>query len=312
MEVPFLSFNIRMMNLILGMCKGTVGLPRVLKQLGYKDKWIEFNFTNSRGEAVVPELIVASEQTSHTMLFEWKSGPNADADQLHRYAHVTGDDLRQKAFLVENEVRAHDTVLVGEEEHVDGLTRAIENGRHGFPLLVTSANGLMKVRNRFAADQLDRFFNPTVEVDWNTVPTFLFPLDTDSALGDFAQLMMPAILERMAKGETRILLDQIPQDIIPAWSNLVAAYQNRLKQKMLQVMERATNHEFSGYLRRNRPAEARTHTPTWDITENPISNTADRRMPSWKQIQKQARSLVDFFSPGLVQPDLPFGEEQGQ
>lgn len=73
-----------MLNLFIGLCKGVVGLPQDFRRLHYQEQAVELRFTNAQGEAVVPELIIASRAIHHTILFEWKSGANADADQLRR------------------------------------------------------------------------------------------------------------------------------------------------------------------------------------------------------------------------------------
>ena len=289
------------------MCKGVDGLPRGLRDLGYVDQWIEFAFANSANQAVVPELIIASNQLRHTILFEWKEGANTDAEQLRRYAQVTTDDLRQKVFLVE-EAESHDIALVATGEHRERIVIAIDRERHNFPVLVTHERGLEKIRNRFVPEETDALFRPLFEFNWNEIPTFLYPLDIDSTLAEYAELIAPTILERMGAGETRILLDQIASVIIPVWENVDAAYQNRLARKILEVMERAVRHEFAPFIRRNRAAAGRTHTPTWDIVENPVSNLADRTSLAWKQMIPRVRSLIDFFEHPEHQPDLPLEE----
>ncbi len=59
-------------------------MPRQFRILDYGNKWIELRFANADNEQVVPELIVASRQIDHTILFEWKGGPNTEADQLRK------------------------------------------------------------------------------------------------------------------------------------------------------------------------------------------------------------------------------------
>jgi hypothetical protein len=66
------------------MCKGAKELPGDLRRLGFLDRAVEMGFQNSARELVVPELIIASRQVRHALLFEWKEGANADADQLRR------------------------------------------------------------------------------------------------------------------------------------------------------------------------------------------------------------------------------------
>jgi hypothetical protein len=292
------------MNLFLGMCKGVAGVPDDLRRLGYVDRWIEFTFTNSRNHAVVPELVIASNRLRHTILFEWKEGANTEANQLERYAGITAEDLRQKVFLTEHEWESHNTVIIGLEQHADRLVVAIDRDGHNFPVLVRCDRGMSKIRNRFAPDETDALFQPLLTFDWATIPTFLYPLDVDSSLSEYAELLMPAILERMGAGEARILLSNLAEAVIPVWANVDRAHQNRLRGKMMVVMERASRHELSQFLRRNRPAERRTHTPTWDVVDNPISNLGDRSAQGWKQMLQRGQSLIDSFRPGAHQPDL--------
>jgi hypothetical protein len=87
--MPPSNLNLALMNLFVGMCKGVIGLPRDFRKLQYVDKWIELRFANVDQEQVAPELIVSSRLLNHTILFEWKTGPNFAADQLRRCSRVS-------------------------------------------------------------------------------------------------------------------------------------------------------------------------------------------------------------------------------
>lgn len=310
---PPSSFNLQMMNLFLGMCRGVAGLPRDLRRLGYSDKWIEFRFTNSLNQAVVPELVIGSNILRHSLLIEWKSGANTDAEQLRRYAAVTGEDLRAKAMLTPEESQSHDTVLIGQSEFSERLVVAIDRDGHPFPVLIRNAEGLEPIRNRFRPDELDRVFRPRLMINWERIPTFLYPLDRDSEVWSFAELMIPKILEHMAQGAPRILLRDLAEAIVPCWAIVDRPHQQELEQKMLTVMNQACRRDFRAYLRRNRTAEGRTHTPTWDIVSNPLAETPDRRQKEWKTMRRRQESLVGFLRTGQEVPEqeeLPLGDEE--
>lgn len=300
---PPSSFNLQLMNLFLGMCRGVAGLPRDLRHLGYSDKWIEYRFSNSLNQTVVPELILASRGLRHSLLLEWKSGPNTDADQLRRYSGVNSEDLRMKAMLTREESQSHDIVLIGQAEFSKRLVVAIDRDGHPFPVLVRSAEGLDTIRNRFRPDELDTVFRPRLALDWERIPTFLFPLDKDSEVWSFAELMIPKILEQMAQGAPRILLMQLAEAIVPCWSIVDRPYQHELEQKMVAVMNEACRREFRTYLRRNRAAEGRTHTPTWDIISNPLAEISDRRQREWKRMRSRQESLLQFLQTGEQIPE---------
>jgi len=293
------------------MCRGVAGLPRDMRRLGYSDKWIEYRFANSLNQTVVPELVAASRSLKHSLLLEWKSGANTDADQLRRYSAVTGEDLRTKAMLTPEESRSHDIVLIGQAEFSERLVVAIDRDGHAFPVLVKTAEGLDPIRNRFRPNELDGVFRPRLIVNWERIPTFLFPLDKDSEVWCFAELMIPKILEAMAGGAPRILLMQLAEAVIPCWGIVDRPYQRELEQKMTTVMNQACRREFRPYLRRNRTAEGRTHTPTWDIISNPLAEISDRRQREWKRMRSRQESFLEFLRTGQDVPEqeeLPLGE----
>lgn len=308
------NFNLQMMNLFLGMCRGVAGLPRDLRDLGYRDKWVEFKFANSRGEAVVPELVIASGRLKHTMLLEWKSGQNTDGDQLRRYAGVTPEDLRTRALLTAEESHAHDVVLIGLAEYEDRLVIAIDRDHHPFPVLVRDAEGLVPVRNGFRVGEADGVFRPKLLVDWGGVPTFLYPLDVASETWEFAEMVIPKVLEQMAQGAPRILLKEVAQAVVPCWGVVDRQHQQELEKKMFGVMDCACRRDFRAFFRRNKTAGSRTHTPTWDVVSNPLAGAPDRRQREWRGMRKRQEALIDFLRTGREVPEqgeLELGEGPG-
>jgi hypothetical protein len=232
------NLNLALMNLLVGMCKGVVGLPRNFRNLGYGDKWIELRFANAQNEQVVPELIVASRQINHAILFEWKGGPNTEADQLRRYAGVTPADLRERAHLAPEETGRHDVALIGRQEYADRFVMGIEQGGYTFPVLLVSDDGVAIHRNRFVPDQTDAIFRPLLEINWGNVPNYFFPVDVDSALWEFAELVIPKVLELMGMGEIRILPRHL-EETIQCWAALPGEYQGRLRTKLRNVLDQA-------------------------------------------------------------------------
>src|SRR5262245_33586821 len=107
------SFNRRMVNLWIGLCRGVSGLPRDLFDLGYEDRWIDHKFQNQDREVVNPDLMVASRDEANTLVLEFKSGANTDDDQLRKYARIAQDDLVRGAFIERNAATSHDIVVVG-------------------------------------------------------------------------------------------------------------------------------------------------------------------------------------------------------
>jgi hypothetical protein len=296
------NLNLALMNLFVGMCKGVAGVPRDFRQLAYAAKWIELTFGNSEQERVVPELIIASRELRHTILFEWKGGPNTEADQLRRYNRVTTADLRDRAYLAPDETETHDVAIIGKQEYAERFAMGVDQQHYPFPVLLVSDEGVAIHRNRFVPDQTDDVFRPILEVDWGTVPTHFFPVDVDSSLSDFAELLIPKVLELMGSGETRILQRHL-EETIPCWTITTRAYQGQLRNKMFEVMDLAIGREFAPYLRRNRDrgagAELGRH---WDVIANPISGSSQMRTGEWKRMMSLYERFLDFLINGRSGP----------
>ena len=302
-----MSLNLRLLNLFLGMCKGAEGLPRGLYELGFKAEAVEFKFNNSENKAVVPELIIASEPIHHTVLFEWKSGANTEADQLHRYSKVTTDDLIARAYLAPGKCTIHDVAVVGRDEHRGTIPIGITDGGYDFPVLVTTPVGIETILNQFKVQQTDAIFRP-LAVNWDALPTAFFPLDAESELWEFAEQAIPHVLQEMQKGSPRVLANEIGKHIVPLWETMRADYRGLLETKIKNVLDRATRKEFNKNLRKNKKLKAKTGTPTWDILENPLVEAADKRHKAWKAMLRQQKALIEYFKDPNRQEDLELNE----
>jgi hypothetical protein len=301
--MPPSNLNLALMNLFVGMCKGLAGLPRNFRTLQYVDKWIELRFANTDQEQVAPELIVSSRRLNHTILFEWKSGPNFEADQLRRYSRVTQDDLRERAVLAVEETGSHDVAVIGLQEHAERLTMGIAQGPYTFPLLLVTDDGLAIHQNRFQPNETDAVFRPLLAIDWGKVPNHFFPVDVDSELWEFAELVIPKVLELMGKGEARILPRDLEETIL-CWNVLSRDYQRQLRTKLCDTLDRACQRQFEPYIRRNRDRGAGERLGRhWDIIDNPIAGSSDRRAKEWKKLGSLYKQFVEFLRTGRNVPE---------
>lgn len=301
--MPPSNLNLALMNLFVGMCKGLAGLPRNFRNLQYVDKWIELRFANTDQEQVAPELIVSSRRLDHTILFEWKSGPNFEADQLRRYSRVTQDDLRERAGLAVEETGSHDVAVIGLQEHAERLTMGIAKGPYAFPLLLVTEDGLAIHENRFRPNETDAVFRPLLAINWGNVPNYFFPVDVDSESWEFAELVIPKVLELMGNGEARILQSDL-EETIHCWNVLSREYQGRLRTKLCDTLDRACQQQFEAYIRRNRERGARERLGHhWDIIDNPIAGSSDKRAKEWKKLGSLYKQFVEFLRTGSNVPE---------
>jgi hypothetical protein len=261
--------------------------------LGYIPEAVEPSFNNSEDCLVAPDLIIASTQLHHTIVFEWKSGRNTDADQLQRYSRVVPADLIAKAYIHVNKCATHDVSIIGQDEHRETLPIGVVNGGHNFPVMVTAAAGIEIIRNAFTSAPTDSVFRPLV-IDWETLPMTFFPLDADSELWEYAEQIIPHVLEDMAKGSNRIVSNDLGAKL-HFWRDMRPDYKGLLKQKINQVMNHASRREFSKYLQRNTTARAVTQSLSWDIIDNPLIGASDKRQKAWKTMRKKQETLIAYF-----------------
>jgi len=301
-----LSLNLQLLNLFFGMCRGTHGLPLTLHNLGYIPELVEASFNNSEDRPVAPELIIASAQIHHTVILEWKSGANTEADQLQRYSRVIPADLITKAYVHRSKCETHDVAVIGRDEHRLTIPIGIANPGYPFPVLVTTPQGMEIIHNTFSSAPTDAAFRPLV-INWDTLPTTFFPLDSDSALWEFAEHAIPYVLEDMVGGSPRILLDELGRRMVPLWSRMRPDYRGLLKTKIQEVMNHAAQSEFGTHLQRG-TARGAIGAPHWDIINNPLVGAADKRQKAWKSMLKKHQALIDYYKNPVRQEMLELDE----
>jgi hypothetical protein len=306
----FLSLNVKLMNLFIGLCKGDPALSPQFRDLGYKEHAIELRFQNADGDAVVPELVIASRRIHNTLLFEWKSGPNTEADQLRRYSRVTNADLSQRAMLDRAACATHDITLVGLDEYRERLVQGIDNGGFPFPVLIVTEAGLEKIRNQFSEPATDALFQNTLDVDWSRAPMSYFPLDGDSEDWEYAEHVLPLVLTQMSDGSPRIVAVELARQLVPLFDIANPDFRKQVRRKIVTVLDYAERHEFAQFLRRNKAYESRGGSPAWEVVDNPILNEPDKRLKHWRQMKSRQSRVIAHFHGDEVQGELPLEIEE--
>lgn len=289
-----MSFNLTMLNLWIGMCRGATGVPKALREMGYQDKWIEWRFFNEKLEHVCPDLIVASNEMKHTMLLEFKSGANAEPDQLRRYSNVTRDDLVQKAFMEARAAERHDVTLVGQAEHEERLGKGLSEGGYSFPLLAAHDDGLALSLNQFLPAELNTLFAPTLKIDWDRVPTGFVPLDADSELWEVAEVVVPKVLQYLSERRPVVRPGEVCQDVCIVWGSMGSPAKELMEKKVLAVLREAARRHFKPYLR------WQSHAGFFEVVDNPLDLKPDRRTAVYRKLQSAQKRFIKRLRRGLA------------
>lgn len=271
------NFSLLIVNLFVGLCRGSAGLPKVLRELGYEDRWIERQFTNQDRDRVHPEVVIASRLQRHTLLVEAKRGPNTDRDQLRRYARVEGGDLIERLFLAEEEAERHDVAVVGLHEYADRLRIALEEDGTRFPLLVADDEGLWLAVNEFSCEELTDVFRPRMHVRWDEVPMGWIPFDHDSELWEVAEVVIPRVIGRMVDREPRVGARSVC-DAVSSWSIIGTPQRRQMEARVLEVFREASAEEFREYFT--------VHDSDLVVVENPVDLEGATATQGFQKLQR--------------------------
>lgn len=218
---------------------------------------------------------------------------------------VTQQDLTQRVFLTLDQCASHDVTVVGLHENRERLVQGIDDGGYRFPVLVVTDAGLEKIRNQFSAQETDRIFQPTLNIDWERLPMSFFPLDGESEDWEYAEQILPYILTQMERGDPRIVVIDLARRVIPFWDIADRNFRQRVRTKIVGILDYAERHDFRQYIRRNRQYEGRGGSPAWDVIDNPLLDQPDKRLKIWRTMRKRQADLIGHFRGEQIQDELP-------
>jgi len=282
-----LNFNLRMLNLWIGLCRGDIELPSGLRDLGYENHFIELPFNNEELERVCPDLIVTSEEMQHTILLEFKSGPNCNEDQLRRYSRISTEDLKTRAFVRSTAAGSHDVAIVGQSEHSERLITGVEG--YSFPLVVAETGGLVLILNSFQADETNEVFSPRLEIDWQRAPRGYVPVNAESESWEVGEVVIPQILSYMFERLPRVGLDVVCNDVCDLWSIMGTPGKNDFRSKVREVLRLASRQHFKEYFRWTGANSS------LEIKKNPLELGTDKRSKAFRTLQRLHKQFLEHL-----------------
>ena len=289
----FSNFNLLILNLWIGLCRGAAGLPRFFKDRGYEAHYIEREFSNQDSERVCPEIILYSTALGHTILVESKSGANTESEQLRRYSRVSSLDLQRKAYVPADACDSYDCTIIGLRSYSDRLKVGIEAGSYTFPLLAAEDAGLSLVLNEFSVDEVNDVFTPRLDLDWNLVPMQFVPINTESTDWEIAETVMPIVLELMNAGETRITSVQICIRMCTTWGVMGPDGQRQMTAAVDRVLDGAAHGEFSEFFAFRKGVLR--------IVQNPLELESPKTAQAYKTLQKAQQQMLARMRRGQLE-----------
>jgi hypothetical protein len=289
-----LDFNLKMLNLWIGLCKGDPGLPDAIATMGFRQHVIEQSIRNEDGSVCVPELICFSKKESHTLVFEWKSGKNSVEDQLARYNQLSSVSLTNVAMVPRQAARAFDVVVVCLAEHLETVKIGILKGGYRFPMLSVDGVGLHLAHNQFTCRKLNEVFAPTLPINFELAPTGHVPINEYSEDWEVAEVVIPKVIEKMMDRQTLIRASSICNAICPLWDNMQVQARRAMQKRVCEILQQAAAGEFASFFywrKRNEDCEA-------DFVHNPVAEHGAKRQGALKRLRNNGREFRERLARG--------------
>ena len=244
--MKYSSYRLAVVNLLIGMCRGSPGLPRTIRQMGYRDRWIPGTALGSRGAAADPVLVLASTESGHSVFVQVFSGKRVDLTDLDRYSKISAVHLREETPLTQDQTELYSVAVFGLEEHRESLRDGIAESRIRPTLLLRTPEGLVIDANPFPKVGLANAFRPVLSLDWDSIPLGWIPYDHGSRPAEIAQAIIPRVVARATGGKQRVEIAEICAEH-PVWNVSTASARRKMRAGVTRVLATAAEHEFRDF-----------------------------------------------------------------
>lgn len=247
-SVKYSSYRLAVVNLMIGMCRGSPGLPRTIRQMGYRDRWIAGSSLGSKGAAADPVLVLASTESRHTVFVQVYPGEEVDLSDLDRYSKVSAVHLREHTLLTQDQTELYSVAVFGLEEHRESLRNSIAESRIRPTLLLRTAEGLVIDTNPFPKVGLANLFRPVLALDWDSAPLGWIPYDHGSHPAEIARAVIPKVVAHATAGNRRVAISEVCAEH-PVWSVSTASARRKMQTGVTRVLASAAEHEFRDFFK---------------------------------------------------------------
>ena len=240
------NFRLSVINLLVGMCRGTPGVSGELGALGYRDVWLNNRLAPAGGDRSHPFVVLASGEMRHSLFVEVTGGPELDPDSLEPYAKLTAVELRQATRLSREQTETYGVAVFGRHDHRETLRDCVARSRIRPALILATPEGLVLDANPFFKAALTNIFRPLLAVDWHSTPMSWIPVDHNSSPAELAGVIVPEVVRRLLHGEFRIGVDEVCRRQA-LWGLTTDTGRRKLRDRIREVLVDAAGGEMQRY-----------------------------------------------------------------
>ena len=215
-----------------------------MADLGYEIQIIEQTMNTSSGDIVKPDVVVASNQLLHSLVFDVKGGITIDPDQLRRYSTLTSDDLRWVSVFDRTHLQFNVCICDLVQNH-----DLIKMANTQFPMLTFSSEVLTK-EGKFNREKLNEVFKDPLSLKGKLPPLSYYPfsdMDEDPYIAmHVIRALLSIAMKNIKLGSSEVSEERVVtfDDVIavrfnPIWKALSTEHRKALKAKITEVTKRA-------------------------------------------------------------------------
>jgi ribosomal protein S18 len=223
--------------------------------LEYEVKSLEESFVNIDGNTVKPDLIIASKR-GYLIIFEAKSGKNAEKHQLENYSNIKNTDLInnagfkriyfKKGFDI-SYICYKNTYIENEKTSAfENLIKSID-GYYRFAVLkYDKEEGFLSLElNKFKDNKINNLSKNIIKIPKNRIPRFI-SFDQHSAVKELIPVAVQNIISYILEEKLEFTLEELTNDSLspyPGIEDLIGsetkkAVKNKLKEVMRKLREK--------------------------------------------------------------------------
>lgn len=237
-----------LINIIIGLTLPRSEFPHPFYDLGYELKALEQSFINQQGNTVKPDLIIANQKKGFLIIFEAKSGKNAEKIQLKNYQNITEQDLVNNAgfknIFVKNGFDVsylcyRYTFL--EEEKIAAFKNIIKSieGNYSFPVLMYEKDvGYLSLKlNHFKDQEVNSLTENIIKIPKNRIPQIII-FDQHSSIKELTPATVQNIISYILEEKLEFTIEELTNDILATYPGIETLIGSKTKKAVKNKIKR--------------------------------------------------------------------------
>lgn len=275
--------------------------PAILADAGFRLVGVEVPVVCRRGVVTV-DLVFFSDEVSHLLLCEAKSGAHLDEDQAKRYSDIDPMNAVQasRVTLTQRVRPTVEVIYICLERHVESLRSGFASAGAEYPLLVLGADKLTLLGIELASDHL-RCALGSGTVKLNGPPPRLIPFDHESDESVIAPFVKAQLVAELSNRRPSVSVPMLTERIAPYAAVFGRKARRLLIRKVGNVCRSIAQSDSAVFVYQ---PPAGNDEGVMHLRRTPEDNDPRGRTQAYQALARRPGSRKRIPSPDLRQPDL--------